>query len=419
MVRANTTLTALCVLVLGVACTAPTPEEPARQAPKATRRALGEGPASLVVDVGASAEPALVRYPEWLTVAGSTLLLSATDDSTGPELWRLDPTGPALVADISPGPIGSAPSRLFHSRGLTWFAATDPEHGVELWRTDGTTTGTFLLKDIAPGTASSRPSSFAELNGWIFFSAYDGVHGTELWRTDGTPDGTQLVRDISLGVGSSEPQSFTELGGSLYFLANGPGGTRQLWRTDGTGAGTVRVGASVTVAGIPASRVLVRLGPDALLRGQRQHGGQRAVEDRWHRGGHRPRQGHPPGHGGLRARAAHGLRGRGVLRRHGRRVGPRAVEDRRHRGGHRPRPGARLRKQHPGEARRARPHQHAPLLHDEGHEPHRERALRDGRHGRGHLEAGGLQGRGRQGPPPDDGPWEHALLHRVRAGRGP
>ncbi|MFY0568612.1 ELWxxDGT repeat protein [Archangium lansingense] len=267
MVRANTTLTALCALVLGVACTAPTPEEPTRQAPKATRRALGEGPASLVMDVGSKAESALVRYPESLAVAGTTLLFSANDDSTGPELWRLDSTGPALVADIAPGTIGSAPSRLFHSRGLTWFAAADAQHGVELWRTDGTTTGTFLLKDIAPGTASSRPSNFAELNGWIYFSANDGTRGNELWRTDGTPEGTQLVRDILLGVSSSEPQSFTELNGRLYFLANGPGGTRQLWRTDGTSAGTIRVGASVTVAGIPSSRVLVRSGRTLFFAG--------------------------------------------------------------------------------------------------------------------------------------------------------
>jgi MYXO-CTERM domain-containing protein len=266
MVRANTILAALCVLVLGGACTSPTPEEPARQAPKATRRALGEGPASLV-DVAVKAERALVRYPESPTAAGTTLLFTANDDTLGAELWRLDATGPALVADIVPGPIGSAPSQLFHSRGLTWFAAADEAHGVELWRTDGTTAGTFLLEDIYPGPASSRPTGLAELNGWIFFSANDGEHGTELWRTDGTPEGTQLVRDISLGSGSSEPQSFTELGGRLYFLVNAPGGTRQLWRTDGTPEGTVRVGAGVTVTAVPSTRGLVRSGRTLFFAG--------------------------------------------------------------------------------------------------------------------------------------------------------
>lgn len=260
MVRVNTTLTSLCVLVLGLACTAPTGEEPARKTPKATRRALGEGPASLVMDVAVKSEGALVRYPEFPTAAGTVLLFSANDDSTGPELWRLTPSGPVLVSDIAPGTPGSSPSNLFHMRGLTYFSATDGTHGVELWRTDGTPAGTFLLADIRPGSASSQPTAFAELNGRVYFSANDGEHGAELWRTDGTPEGTELVRDILLGAGNSNPDSFTELGGKLFFLATGPGGTRQLWRTDGTLAGTVRVGENLTVTASPATRGLVRSG---------------------------------------------------------------------------------------------------------------------------------------------------------------
>src|ERR1700752_3807711 len=89
MARVNTSLASLCALVLGAACTAPTHEEPARGTPKATRKALGEGPASLLADLGAKSEGALVRYPESPTAAGTALLFSANDDSTGPELWRL------------------------------------------------------------------------------------------------------------------------------------------------------------------------------------------------------------------------------------------------------------------------------------------------------------------------------------------
>lgn len=39
-----------------------------------------------------------------------------------------------------------------------FFAATDSEHGEELWVTDGTKAGTKMEKDIVPGTASSNPS---------------------------------------------------------------------------------------------------------------------------------------------------------------------------------------------------------------------------------------------------------------------
>src|ERR1700694_3160124 len=53
-----------------------------------------------------------------------------------------------------------------------------------------------LLKDINPGGASSLsfPFSFADVNGTAYFPASDGVHGTQLWRSNGTASGTQMVK---------------------------------------------------------------------------------------------------------------------------------------------------------------------------------------------------------------------------------
>src|SRR5436309_7289184 len=69
--------------------------------------------------------------------------------------------------------------------------------GIELWKTDGTPTGTSLVKDI--NTTSTRhsfpggggtpfPSESAFFNGFWFFSADSGT-GPELWKSDGTPAG--------------------------------------------------------------------------------------------------------------------------------------------------------------------------------------------------------------------------------------
>ena len=59
------------------------------------------------------------------------------------------------VTDINPGSGGSFPRELTKVGDTLMFAAKDDIHGVELWRSDGTETGTTLVKDINPGTGSS------------------------------------------------------------------------------------------------------------------------------------------------------------------------------------------------------------------------------------------------------------------------
>src|ERR1043166_6823235 len=56
---------------------------------------------------------------------------------------------------------------------------------------------------------------FAELNGIVYFTVTDGVHGQELWRTNGTNSGTWLVKDICPGACPSAPQGLTVAGGQL------------------------------------------------------------------------------------------------------------------------------------------------------------------------------------------------------------
>jgi ELWxxDGT repeat protein len=124
---------------------------------------------------------------------------------------------------------------------VNFFAASDSLHGVELWRSDGTDTGTYLLADISPGPLASYPRDLVAAYGEVFFVADDGVHGSELWCTDGTPEGTRLASDINPGVASSSPQQLTNYNGDLYFLASNGAGPPALWQTDGTAAGTILV----------------------------------------------------------------------------------------------------------------------------------------------------------------------------------
>src|SRR4051812_40225926 len=54
----------------------------------------------------------------------------------------------------------------------------------------------FLVKDINPGSVGSfapAGNETANVNGVVFFTANDGVNGVELWKSDGTASGTTLV----------------------------------------------------------------------------------------------------------------------------------------------------------------------------------------------------------------------------------
>lgn len=130
------------------------------------------------------------------------------------------------------------------------LAADDGIHGTELWRTDGTEQGTFLVRDIFPGPGGSIFEYYpagAVLGSFVYFAARDGYFeegssGLELWRTDGTPTGTTLIADLKPGRFDSNPGLLTPSPPWLYFTAEGPDSSiRRLWRTSGTASGTSEV----------------------------------------------------------------------------------------------------------------------------------------------------------------------------------
>ena len=77
------------------------------------------------------------------------------------------------------------------------------------------------VKDINPvfTTAGSNPESFVEINGVLYFQANGQGYGAELWKSDGTSSGTMLVRDIRSGNPGSNPRYLTNVNGTLYFQA--------------------------------------------------------------------------------------------------------------------------------------------------------------------------------------------------------
>ena len=187
--------------------------------------------------------------PDNFIKVNETIYFLGDDGIHGFELWKSDGTssGTSLVKDITPGIDDSYLYDLTPAGGLLFFVVDDGVHGKEVWKTDGTAEGTVMVKDIMPGSETSYPQYFVFHNGAVYFSADSGIDGSELWKTDGTETGTVMVKDIYPGDwNSSSPYNLTSVGNTLYFVAYdeihfaGLG----IWKSDGTAEGTVIVNSA-------------------------------------------------------------------------------------------------------------------------------------------------------------------------------
>ncbi len=188
------------------------------------------------------AESSIYFFSPGFAVLNNVLYFAADDGAHGVELWRSDGTasGTILVKDINVhGGNGSFPNGLTAIGSTVYFGADDGTCGMELWKTDGTAAGTTLVRDINPSGHSS-PYNFHAVNGVVCFVADDGMHGEELWATNGTVPGTTLIKDINTS-GYSNISYMQEFHSQLYFMATDGVYPNEIWRADGTSAGTVRL----------------------------------------------------------------------------------------------------------------------------------------------------------------------------------
>ena len=300
-----------------------------------------------------------------------------------------------------------------------YFGASAFSSFEQLWKSDGTTPGTWKLRDFDV-VGGSQPHRFTRTASKLFFfvgralwrlnaagdaspvkelptePAEIAVLGDtlimamgerEVWRSDGTPAGTFRVANL---MEQSYPSGLTSAGGFVYFFARDyAAATLQMWRTDGTEAGT-RSQVELGPVGVWLSAALgdtlvfvaysgVGDRPYTLLRSDGTAQGTTPIASFCRR--HRERL--PAVLSSVRSDGFHGGRRRAVLHCQRGRARARALEDRRYLGGDRSRPGRESRSRRRTGLRPAR--RRWPRLLRRPRPGARHRGLGQQRHRRGHF----------------------------------
>ena len=115
------------------------------------------------------------------------------------------------------------------------------------------------------GLPGGIPRNLTAFDGQLFFvvDGPDANVATELWRSDGTPTGTERLTDFGDLPNGSLPSFLTDVGTALYFSAEDPARGREVYRFQEVGAeilGDVNSDGLVDSADIDAVFLAIRNG---------------------------------------------------------------------------------------------------------------------------------------------------------------
>lgn len=187
--------------------------------------------------------------PTGLAVLNGSAFFIANDGTTGRELYVTDGTsdGTLRLTDIDPGALDGVRGNPIAVTSRVFFTGHTSAQGTELWATDGTPTGTYLVKDInpTPGAGAfdgTAPTDWGvALGNTLYFVVNDGSTGYELWRSDGTSSGTVEVADLAPGAAQGATRVLPQgVNNAVLFQGYNASGSLALYSVT-NGAAPVRI----------------------------------------------------------------------------------------------------------------------------------------------------------------------------------
>lgn len=154
-------------------------------------------------------------------------------------LWRTDGTaaGTYKVTQMDDVDIQAGITRVgkylyfLVERGIGVGAPTGE---YQLWRTDGTATGTLQLMDIPPAGVMSGGNpligNITDVGGEAYFPANTAATGNEIWKSDGSPAGTLPATDVNPPTSNSSESNLSAADGVMYFLMPSVLPLTNLWK---------------------------------------------------------------------------------------------------------------------------------------------------------------------------------------------
>jgi ELWxxDGT repeat protein len=172
-------------------------------------------------------------FPTALTKVGNSIFFISPNSLNGTELWKTDGSETGTVKIKADFPSEYYGMTSIATSSLLFFKYGDTEGYTEPWVSDGTYEGTHMLADINPDHNTSYPSYMGSLGNKVFLNATNGNDNWVLYISDGTTDGTFPLKTFPYNI----PRSviFNE---TLYFSANDGIHGWELWYSDGTQQGT-------------------------------------------------------------------------------------------------------------------------------------------------------------------------------------